>query len=365
MKTILNLFLLVSIIALTQLYSCVPMRKFEDMKAKRDTCEKDNVRLKDQTRSFSTQVNELGSKNELMEKQLKALQNDTALLGTSMRKLALNHNQITETYNLLLNKNKELLSINAEETKKILADLQRQQESLQKQEDKLKAMEDSIEKKKRGLIILGTELANSREALKQKENEVQSKQEELNKSQAELQTQKARLIELENILSKKDSTVKALKEKVVSALLNFQNNGLTVEQRNGKVYVSLDEKLLFESGSYTVNAKGTEALKNLSKVLESNADVNVLVEGHTDNVPYKGTGQLKDNWDLSVLRATSVVKIMLTNSTINPQRLSAAGRSQYLPIDAAANPEARSKNRRTEIILTPKLDELLKVIETN
>ena len=141
--------------------------------------------------------------------------------------------------------------------------------------------------------------------------------------------------------------------------------GKNKKVQNGKVYVSLEESLLFASGSYTVNSKGTDVLKKLAKVLEQNTDINVMVEGHTDNVPYKGSGDLKDNWDLSVKRATSVVKIIIENSSVKPERLIAAGRSEYIPLDNSNTAEARKKNRRTEIILTPKIDELLKILEDN
>ena len=174
-----------------------------------------------------------------------------------------------------------------------------------------------------------------------------------------------RVEELEAILSRKDSSVNALKAKVQNALLGFENEGLSIEQKNGKVYVSLDESLLFASGSYNVDKKGKEVLQKLGDVLANNADVNILVEGHTDNVPYNGSGALKDNWDLSVKRATSVVKIILGNSKIDAQRLSAAGRADHAPLDSNDTAEGRSKNRRTEIILTPKLDELFQILEAN
>ena len=171
--------------------------------------------------------------------------------------------------------------------------------------------------------------------------------------------------ELEAVLARKDSAVLALKAKVQDALLGFENNGLTIEQKNGKVYVSLDESLLFASGKYDIEKKGKEALNSLGAVLEKNSDVNVLVEGHTDNVPYNGSGILKDNWDLSVKRATSVVKIILEKNDINAQRLTAAGRADYIPIASNDTKEGRAANRRTEIILTPKLDELMKLLESN
>ena len=148
-------------------------------------------------------------------------------------------------------------------------------------------------------------------------------------------------------------------------MLGFEGKGLTITQKNGKVYVSLDESLLFASGSTKVEDKGVEAIKKLAKVLEQEQEINILVEGHTDDVPMKGSGDIKDNWDLSVMRATSIVKIITGNSKVNPIRITAAGRGEYFPIDPSKTAEARKKNRRTEIILVPKLDELLKVLETN
>lgn len=127
----------------------------------------------------------------------------------------------------------------------------------------------------------------------------------------------------------------------------------------------MDESLLFASGKTNVEPKGIEALKNVAKVLEQNIDINVLVEGHTDDVPMKGAGEIKDNWDLSVMRATSVTKIMLSSAKIESSRITAAGRGEFFPLDPAKTAEARKKNRRTEIILTPKLDELLKVLGNN
>ncbi len=326
------------------LFSCVPARKYDELRAKRDTCDKLNSALKDENRKLSVAANECDAKVTAITKDLIGLQNDTSILGTTQRKLTTNYNQLFQTYSLLLDKQKELQEGNAAETRKILIQLQKQQESNQKQEDRLKELEKNIEEKKQNLL---------------------SMDKELKANQSELEEKKAKLIELQNILTKKDSTVKALKDKVTAALLNFQNNGLTIQQKNGKVYVSLDEKLLFKSASYFVENKGVDALKKLAKVLESNPDVNIMVEGHTDNIAYNGKSLIKDNWDLSVMRATSVVKIILENSSVNPQRLSAVGRSQYLPLDYENTSEARTRNRRTEIILTPKLDELFQIIESN
>jgi chemotaxis protein MotB len=194
---------------------------------------------------------------------------------------------------------------------------------------------------------------------------LKKQQQELDALAAELKKREARVAELEDILKKKDQAAEDLKKKLSDALYNFENKGLTITQKNGKVYVSMEESLLFASGKTSVEPKGIEALKNLAKVLEQNPDINVMVEGHTDDVPMKGAGEIKDNWDLSVMRATSVTKIILSGANIDAKRITAAGRGEFFPLDPAKTPEARKKNRRTEIILTPKLDELLKVLGNN
>jgi chemotaxis protein MotB len=136
-----------------------------------------------------------------------------------------------------------------------------------------------------------------------------------------------------------------------------------VTQKDGKVYISLDEKLLFKSASWDIDANGKNALKKLASVLEKNPGIQVTIEGHTDNVPYNpGNSQLKDNWDLSAKRATTVVRVLLDGSKIKPERLTASGRSEYLPVDTRSTPDARQKNRRTEIVLTPDLTELYNLI---
>lgn len=188
---------------------------------------------------------------------------------------------------------------------------------------------------------------------------------ELDARERELAEKEKRLEELQNILENKDLEVRNLKDKVTNALKGFIDNGLNVHEKNGKVYVSMDEKLLFASGSWVVGEQGLVAIKELAKILESDTTINILIEGHTDNVPYKGNSQVKDNWDLSVMRATSVVKALLKDSSIAPERISAAGRGEFVPVEENITPEARAKNRRTEIILTPKLDELFKIIENN
>ena len=185
----------------------------------------------------------------------------------------------------------------------------------------------------------------------------------VNQLSADLKTREARLKEVEDALHKRDEATAALKDKLQQALLGFQQNGLTVDVRNGKVYVSLTDKLLFPSGSIVIDEKGKQALKQLAAVMNKETDINMAVEGHTDDKKVVNLGQIKDNWDLSVLRATSVCRYLTEVENVDPHRLTATGKSQYQPVDTAATPEALAKNRRIEIVLTPKLDELYNLIK--
>lgn len=196
-----------------------------------------------------------------------------------------------------------------------------------------------------------------------KSAEIQNLMNTLEARQKELDEKEAKLAELQRILSQKDAEVKALRAKVADALKGFADKGLTIYEKNGKVYVSLDEKLLFASGSWEIDKKGVEALNELGKVLANESDINIVIEGHTDVLAFKGSGNVRDNWDLSVMRATAVVKTILKNTAIDAKRITASGRGEYLPVDTDDTKEARAKNRRTDIILTPKLDALFKIIE--
>ncbi len=178
----------------------------------------------------------------------------------------------------------------------------------------------------------------------------------------DLQKREQRLKEVEDALHKRDAATNALKEKLQKALLGFQQNGLTVDIRNGKVYVSLTDKLLFPSGSIVIDERGKAALKQLAAVLNKEPDINMAVEGHTDDKKVINLGQIKDNWDLSVLRATSVTRYLTEVEGVDPHRLTATGKSEYQPVDPANTNDARTKNRRIEIVLSPKLDELYNLI---
>ncbi|MDR9455953.1 MAG: OmpA family protein [Salegentibacter sp.] len=198
--------------------------------------------------------------------------------------------------------------------------------------------------------------------LEEKENALAQEQARLTRLQKDLDSRSRRIDELEGLIAAKDAKMNALKDAISKALTNFEGKGLSVEQRDGKVYVSMENKLLFSSGSWAVNSEGRQAVQQLGQVLAQNPDIAVLIEGHTDDVPYGGSGPLKDNWDLSTKRATSIVQILRANNNIDPQNLTAAGRGEHAPVATNETAEGRSKNRRIEVILTPKLDEVTKLL---
>ncbi|MDR0560332.1 MAG: OmpA family protein [Prevotellaceae bacterium] len=193
---------------------------------------------------------------------------------------------------------------------------------------------------------------------------IQQNEESLQQKEDELREKNKKYVELQEAMEKQAAALNQLKKKVADALMGFEGKGLTVKQKNGKVYVSVDEKLLFKSGKWDIEKPGLQALAEIRKVLEQNPDINIMVEGHTDNVKYSGTGALTDNWDLSVKRATTVVRTLLINKSIDPSRITAAGRGEFVPIEPNDTNEGKQKNRRTEIILTPKISELMDIIES-
>lgn len=178
----------------------------------------------------------------------------------------------------------------------------------------------------------------------------------------ELQEREATINELQTMINAQNERVKALLNSVKEALLGFTSDELSVTQKNGKVYVAMSDKLLFQSGSAKVDPRGKEALGKLADVLKRQNDIDVNIEGHTDNVPIK-TAQYKDNWDLSVVRATSVVRILIEDYDVSPLQIIPSGRSEYLPVSGNDSADGRSLNRRTEIIMAPKLDKLLEILQ--
>ncbi len=317
---------------LLSLSSCIPTKMYDDLKIKKKNCDQENDILKASNLSLETRNKELTARVADLDAEVNKLIQDSTATGVQFRELKEQHRSIMASIDLYKKGNG-----NDEATKQLIRDLQKTQENLQKREDEVKEKERLLTVRRDSIMALG----------------------------GQLKSRDARLAELERMLNAKDSVVKALKNSVSKALIGFADQGLTVEQKNGKVYVLLEERLLFSTGSIVVDPKGVNALKELAKVLEKNPDINIQIEGHTDNVPMKGAGEIKDNWDLSVMRATSVVKIITSNSKVNPTRLTAAGRSEYASIDKGTSAEAKRKNRRIEVILTPKLDEIFKVLDSN
>jgi chemotaxis protein MotB len=268
---------------------------------------------------------------------------------------------------LLKNKKGEL-----ELAHKELSETKRLFQEKEQQYDKLKSLHDDIMVRYDRLLdnsstenkILTSKLAKTQKELQDKEDKLNvldkslnELKEKLERKEKTLELREQRVKELEELIAQKDATVNALKDKISKALLAFEDKGLTVVQKNGKVYVSLEAKLLFASGKTEVGTQGKVAIIQLAKALESENELQILVEGHTDSDEYNVVNHPKNNWELSVLRATSVVEIMVKNSTINPKILTAAGRSQFVPVG-----EDKASNRRIEVILTPNLDKLFEII---
>ncbi|MGZ5281839.1 MAG: OmpA/MotB family protein [Bacteroidia bacterium] len=192
--------------------------------------------------------------------------------------------------------------------------------------------------------------------------ELTSREQQLQEKERLLQDREKKLKELQDLVAKQDQAVKDLRNKITNALVGFKSDELTIEMKNGKVYVSLAEKLLFKSGSASVDPKGKEAIGKLAAVLEKNPDIDIMIEGHTDNVRLI-PGKFDDNWDLSVSRATSIVRILTEDNSVDPKRVIAAGRGEFVPVVSNETTEGKARNRRTEIILSPKLDELFQILE--
>ena len=298
--------------------SCVSSKIYEDLQSKYDL-------LKEENKSLLSQLNEEGNNGNSYS--IKSLQNEVEKLKAEKSRLAMDLAASKSSYDRLKD---SYDALEANSSTKLTENLELNRNLLTQLEDKEKALA----------------LESARLAQLQKDLEERSQ----------------RVEELEGIISAKDAQMTALKDAISAALTNFEGNGLTVEQRDGKVYVSMENKLLFESGSWAVNTRGREAVVQLGKVLAENPEIAVLIEGHTDTIAYSGNGNIKNNWDLSTKRATSIVSILTENHKILKENLTAAGRGEFSPIVSNSTSEGRSKNRRIEVILTPKLDEISKLL---
>ena len=244
--------------------------------------------------------------------------------------------------------------------------LQQDVTALQKKYDALNDSYTALEQNSSKAIA--DNVQKNRELLAQldaKEMALAAENNRLLKLEADMLERSQRIAELEALIASKDQAMRDLKDAISKALTAFEGKGLTVEQRDGKVYVSMENKLLFKSGSWAIGSEGRTAIEQLGNVLAANPDIAVLIEGHTDNDPFSTGGQIADNWDLSTKRATAIVQILNENEAINPESLTAAGRGEYAPIASNKTNEGKAKNRRIEVVLTPKLDEISKLLNND
>ena len=315
--------------------SCVSPKIHNSLVSENESTKKILEQKEKQVLVLSDEVEELNATVNLLKDKITSLKNDSIQNGNAIFVLQNKQDRLNTAYDLLVSQNSRQMSEKAKETKLLLEQLEEAQTKLLKKEDDLNKLSAT---------------------LSEKENE-------LNNAQRILEERSARVNELEKIINQKDSLVTAIKNKVQKALTGLEGDGLTIEQRNGKIYISLEEDLLFASGKYVINQTGVAALNKLSGALASQKDIEILVEGHTDNVKGNGRGSIKDNWDLSVMRATSVVKTLLNNKGLDPLQLTAAGRGEHNPIATNETIEGRKINRRIELILAPNLDDLYDILE--
>jgi len=307
--------------------SCVTQKKYDDLNARKTLLEAEKAACADtlqltvaENERLTKQLSDNGEQLDALEREVSILKTDTTQAGIVLRKTVANYAIISDSYERLLSNYDKLRTNSASEASKLSSNLA------------------------------------------QREKQLAISEEKINNLKADLQAREVRVKELEQILADKEKAVANLKHEVSNALLGFKDSDLKVEVKNGKVHVSLSEQLLFKSGKTDVDPKGIEALKKLASVLKEQKDLSVTVEGHTDDVPVaKGTSCIEDNWDLSVLRATSIVRILM-KAGVQPEKMFPGGRGEYMPIVEGDTKEARRLNRRTEIILTPKLDELFKIL---
>ena len=293
---------------------------------------------------------ELEDKHTALKKEARQLSDDNDALSAANSEFELENSSLQKA-----------LADCTTERERLRAELKGAENNLQN----LQTSYAALEKNSDG--VLQTNMSKNRELLAELEakgNKLTAEQERLNKLKSDLLASSNRLAELESIMAAKDAAMNKLKETLSKALNNFEGKGLSVHQKDGKVYVSMENKLLFQTGSWAVGAEGRKAVEEVAKVLAVNPDISVLIEGHTDNDKIMGSlgNGIESNWDLSTKRATAIVNILIENKKINKQNLTAAGRSEFEPIVPNTSVEGKAKNRRIEIILTPKLDAISKLL---
>ncbi|MBT7895618.1 MAG: OmpA family protein [Flavobacteriales bacterium] len=315
--------------------SCITPKVYNELLDKHEIAQKKLTKNEKKILQLKETLDDREKNIESLTLLVKVLRADSATITNELVSCQKKYDDLNITYDLLTSKSSRYMAEKANETKGLLNQLEKTQSELFAKEDELNKSTANLKEKERKLLS----------------------------SQKELELRSLRVAELEAIINRKDSMVTALKQKISKALIGLEGDGLTIVQRNGKVYISLEEDLLFASGKYEVNQTGKQALDKLSDALSYQKDIEILVEGHTDSIPLSGRGLVKDNWDLSVMRATSVVKRLTSNTNLDPTQLIAAGRSEFVPLLSNNTSDGRSKNRRIEMILSPNLDDLFKLLD--
>ncbi len=293
--------------------------------------------------------NELETKFADLKKENRKTQDLYDSISKSKSKLDLDYSTLKKDYEKTKSE-RDKLAIDFAAADKNLKTLQASYTALEKNSDE--SLKENMTKNRELLA-----------QLEAKEKALAAEKERLNKLSADLKKGTDRVNELESIMAAKEAAMKKLKDALTKSLKAFEGKGLTVNQRDGKVYVSMENKLLFESGSWAVGPEGKKAVVLVGSVLAQNPQISVLIEGHTDNDKFAGAvGQIENNWDLSTKRATAIVNILSENKGVKKENLTAAGRGEFAPLMSNDTPEGKSKNRRIEIILTPKLDEISKLL---
>ncbi len=313
MKNIVSI--LVTAVVLT---SCVTKKKFTELSDKYNRLSKTNAGLISQNDELLKNKNKLASNLENLQEQKSGLDEELKALQQKIAASKNNYNQLQSSYDNLSSNSSSAINAKVKENQKLLSELESKEKILLEEKANLKKLKEALEARSK------------------------------------------RISDLEALIASKEAAMQKLKNAISEALVGFEGKGLTVENRDGKIYVSMENKLLFKSGQWAVGANGKNAVVKLAEVLVNNPTINVLIEGHTDNDPYNGS-VIKDNWDLSVKRATAIVRI-LQRYKVSPKQITAAGRSEYLPVAPNSTTSGKAKNRRIEIILSPNLDEVTKLL---
>ncbi len=300
--------------------SCVSPKVYKDLEGKYNTLKKENRTLSEENETLASAKNKAENSLSQLQKEYDEAVTQRDKLQSDYNATKTNYDNLKASYDALEENSSASIAANAKKNRELLAQLEAKEQALATENARLETLKKELENRSR------------------------------------------RVEELESLIAAKDAAMTNLKNAISRALTDFEGKGLTIEQRDGKVYVSMENKLLFSSGSWAVGTEGRKAVQQLGGVLGDNPDIAVLIEGHTDNVPYAGTGQVSGNWDLSTKRATAIVNILSENSKIYPENLTAAGRGEHAPVASNDTAEGKAKNRRIEVILTPKLDEISKLL---